>query len=49
MMIIFLDLITNKTMELENHKVDIINYTDKGIEVKDIEGNIYRCEVIELC
>ena len=37
-MIIFKDLLTNETVELNNEDVDIILWSDESIVIFDIEG-----------
>lgn len=46
-MLIFLDLITRETIELETTVINIINYTEKGIEIEGLNGKKYLCKIIE--
>ncbi|MGJ0846598.1 hypothetical protein ACR77J_07910 [Tissierella praeacuta] len=46
-MLIFLDLLTGETIELEITAINIINYTEKGIEIEELNGEKYLCKIIE--
>lgn len=46
-MILFKDLATKETIELETYEIDTIEWKAEGIYVKDTNGNEYLTKIIE--